>query len=322
MKKLITIALMLAATFTGLKAQQDPAYSMYMFNGLFLNPAYAGSQDVLEVMGIFRDQWVGVEGAPKTANVSVNSPLRREQYALGLTLQEDKIGLSNTFTVTPAFSYRLRIKQSKLCFGVQASLAYYNQDNSSATTAIGGDPTYAGNAKLFVPNFGFGIYAYGKRYFVGISAPHLLPSGLKNKTEVVTGSNVDAKMYNAYVLTAGYVIGKDPAIVKFRPTILLKWQQGLPNNIPQIDISPSLLFIDRLWVGLTYRTGGDYTYTGQALIPFVQLKVTPQLKLGYSYDAELSGLKHYTSGSHEIMIAYDFWYDKKRFVTPRFVKYF
>ena len=322
MKKLIFSALMVAAAFSGLQAQQDPAYSMYMFNGLFLNPAYAGSKEVLNVMGIFRDQWVGVDGAPKTANVSVNSPLRRDQYALGLVLNEDKIGLSNTFTVTPSFAYRLRIKQSRLCFGVQASLAYYNQNNSNAILNNTGDATYAGNQNLFVPNFGFGIYAYGKRYFVGISAPHLLPTSLKDKTTIVTGSNIDAKMYNAYVLTAGYVIGKDPAIVKFRPTILLKYQQGLPHNIPQIDISPALLFIDRLWLGVTYRTGGDYSYVGQAIIPFLQVKVTPQLELGYSYDAELTALRHYTSGTHEIMIGYDFWYDKKRFVTPRYVKYF
>ena len=322
MKKLIFSALMVAAAFTGLQAQQDPNYSMYMFNGLFLNPAYAGSREVLNVMGIVRDQWVGIDGAPKTANISINSPLRRDQYALGLVMSDDKLGLSNTFTVTPSFAYRLRIKQSRLCFGVQASFAYYNQNNTNAELVqTGADAAYAGNQNLFVPNFGFGIYAYGKRYFVGLSAPHLLPSSLRDKTAVVIGK-ADAKMYNAYVLTAGYVFGKDPAIVKFRPTILLKWQQGLPNNIPQIDISPALLFIDRFWLGVTYRTGGDYSYIGQAIIPFIQIKVTPQLEIGYSYDAELTRLKHYNSGTHELMIGYDFWYDKKRFVTPRYVKYF
>ena len=323
MKKLIFSALMVAAAFTSLQAQQDPSYSMYMFNGLFLNPAYAGSREVLNVMGIVRDQWVGIDGAPKTANISVNSPLRRDQYALGLVISDDKIGLSNTLNFSPSFAYRLRIKQSRLCFGVSASFAYYNQNNTNAELVqTGADAAYAGNQNLFVPNFGFGIYAYGKRYFVGLSAPHLLPSSLKDKTTEVIGNTPDAKMYNAYVLTAGYVIGKDPAIVKFRPTILLKYQQGLPHNIPQIDISPALLFIDRLWLGVTYRTGGDYSYIGQAIIPFLQVKVTPQLEIGYSYDAELTALKHYTSGTHELMIGYDFWYDKKRFVTPRYVKYF
>jgi len=323
MKKLIFSAIMLAAAFTSVQAQQDPSYSMYMFNGLFLNPAYAGSRDVLNVMGIVRDQWVGIDGAPRTANISINSPLRRDQYALGMVISDDKIGLSNTLNFTPSFSYRLRIKQSRLCFGVQASFAYYNQNNTNAELVqTGADAAYAGNQNLFVPNFGFGIYAYGKRYFVGLSAPHLLPSSLKDKTTEVIGNTPDAKMYNAYVLTAGYVIGKDPAIVKFRPTILLKYQQGLPHNIPQIDISPALLFIDRVWLGVTYRTGGDYSYIGQAIIPFLQIKVTPQLEIGYSYDAELTALKHYTSGTHELMIGYDFWYDKKRFVTPRYVKYF
>lgn len=321
MKKLIFSALMLVAVVTGVKAQQDPAYSMYMFNGLFINPAYAGSQEVVSLMGIFRAQWVGIEGAPLTANVSVHSPLRRDQYALGMVISNDKLGFSNSLNFQPSFAYRLRIKQSRLAFGVSASLSYYYQNNGLADLNQQQDPAFGANEHLFVPNFGFGIYAYGKRYFIGASIPHLLPSSLGHQVGVVTNSNV-AKMYNAYVFTAGYVFGKDPAIVKFRPTILMKYQQGLYKNIPQFDISPALLFVDRFWLGVTYRTGGDFSYFGQAFIVFMQIKITPQLQLGYAYDAELSSLRHYTSGSHEIMLGYDFWYDKKRFVTPRFIKYF
>jgi type IX secretion system PorP/SprF family membrane protein len=325
MKKII-FSILLAGTLAGnMYAQQDPNYSMYMFNGLFINPAYAGSQEVISVMGIYRDQWVGIDGAPQTANISVHSPLRQDQYALGMTVSNDKIGLANTFTATPAFSYRLRLKQWRLCFGVQASFAYYYQNNSNAQLPNLGsnvpDQAFLLNQNLFVPNFGFGIYAYSKRYFVGISAPHLLPSSLRDETKIVTTDNL-AKMYNAYILTAGILVGKDPAIVKFRPTILLEWQQGLPKNIPMIDLSPSLLFMDRFYLGLTYRLGGDANYIGQALIPFFQIKITPQLQLGYSYDAELTQLKHFTSGTHEIMLGYDFWYDKKRFVTPRYINYF
>ena len=325
MKKLIFSMFIIAAFAGTTNAQQDPNYSMYMFNGLFINPAYAGSQEVVSVMGIYRDQWVGIDGAPQTANISVHSPLRQDQYGLGMVLSNDKIGLANTFTATPSFSYRLKIKQSRLCFGVQASFAYYYENNGNAVLPNVGsgvvDPAFALNQNLFVPNFGFGIYAYGKRYFVGVSAPHLLPTSLRDKTEIITNDLI-AKMYNAYILTAGYVIGKDPAIVKFRPTILLEWQQGLPKNIPMIDVSPALLFMDRFWLGVTYRLGGNTSYYGQAIIPFIQVKITPQLQLGYSYDAELTSLAHYTSGTHEIMLGYDFWYDKKRFVTPRYVNYF
>jgi type IX secretion system PorP/SprF family membrane protein len=323
MKKLIFSVMAFAAIIT-VKAQQDPAYSMYMFNGLFINPAYAGSQEVISLMGIVRDQWVGIDGAPKTANISVHSPLRQDQYALGLVVSNDNLGFSNTLNFTPSFAYRLRLPHDvRLCFGVQATLAYYYQNNSRAQVAdqTQTDNAFGANEKLFVPNFGAGIYAYGRRFFIGFSVPHLLPSALGQKTGVVTNSNV-AQMYNAYIFTAGYVFGKEPAIVKFRPTILMKYQQGLYKNIPQFDISPALLFVDRVWLGVTYRTGGNFSYMGQAFIVFVQAKITPQLQLGYAYDAELSSLAHYTSGSHEIMIGYDFWYNKKRFVTPRYVKYF
>jgi type IX secretion system PorP/SprF family membrane protein len=274
------------------------------------------------MMAIYRAQWVGLEGAPNTANISIHSPLRQDQYALGLVLSDDHLGLSNTFNVTPSFAYRLRLPgQNRLSFGVQASFAYYHQDNGSAVTNNGSDPAFQSNQNLFVPNVGFGIYAYGKRYYIGISAPHLLPSSLRGSTGVIPNEDI-AKLYNQYIFTAGYVIGKDPAIVKFRPTILVKWQQGMPKGIPQIDLSPALLFVDRLWLGLTYRTGGDVSYVGQAIIIFAQFKVTPQLQIGYAYDAEMTSLRHYTSGSHEIMLGYDFWYDKKRFVTPRYIKYF
>ena len=314
--------MMVVAGLSGvIQAQQDPAYSMYMFNGLFINPAYAGSQEVISLMGIYRAQWVGLDGAPNTANISVHSPLRQDQYALGLVLSNDRLGLSNTFNVTPSFAYRLKLGGTRLSFGVQASFAYYHQNNGGAITTNGSDPAFQSNQNLFVPNVGFGIYAYGKRYFVGVSVPHLLPSSLRDKVGVVPSENI-AKLYNQYIFTAGYVFGKDPAIVKFRPTVLVKWQQGMPKGIPQIDISPALLFVDRLWLGLTYRTGGDVSYVGQAIIIFAQFKITPQLQVGYAYDAEMTSLRHYNSGSHEIMIGYDFWYNKKRFVTPRYIKYF
>lgn len=329
MKKLLTTALIALAAFTGVKAQQDPAYSMYMFNGLFLNPAYAGSQEVISVMAIYRHQWAGLEGAPRTVTASVHTPLRRDQYALGLTLTNDRIGLANNFTATPSFAYRLRLKgDNRLCFGVQASFSYFYQNNGKAELADINNPdnAFSLNENLFVPNVGFGIYAYGKRYFIGASVPHLMPSQLRDKTGVSGYNNSIARMYNHYLFTAGYVFGKEASIVKFRPSFLMKWQKGLPKNIPQFDINLALLFIDRVWVGAGYRTAGDgqqsRKYVGQSANAFINFKATPQLQIGYCYDAEITALRKYTTGTHEIMIGYDFWYNKKRFVTPRFVKYF
>ncbi len=323
MKKLIFITLLALASVASVKAQQDPAYSMYMFNGLFLNPAYAGSQEAISLMAIYRHQWAGIEGAPRTANISVHAPFRKDQYALGMTISNDMFGHTNNFSVTPSFAYRLKIKKSRLCFGVQTSLAYYYQDNKATILADKVvDNSFQLNQNLFVPNIGFGIYAYGARYFVGVSAPHLLPSRLRDGTGMVVNDEAIAKVYNFYLLTAGYVFGKDASVVKFRPTILVRYQKGLPHNIPQFDINLALLLFERVWIGAGYRTGGDQSYVGQSAIAFAQFKVTPQLQIGYSYDAEISSLRHFTSGTHEIMIGYDFWYDKKRFVSPRYIKYF
>ena len=131
MKRICISALLMFFSVAGY-CQQDVLISQYMFNPLLLNPAYAGSSEAISVMGIYRHQWAGLEGAPKTANISVHTPFRRDQYAIGLTLTNDKLGLSNNFSVTPAFSYRLRIKQSRLCFGIQASFSYFYQNNGSA----------------------------------------------------------------------------------------------------------------------------------------------------------------------------------------------
>lgn len=328
-KIIIAMALLGCAMLT--RAQQDPAYSMYMFNGLFINPAYAGSHEVISLVGIYRHQWVGIDGAPRTANISAHMPFRRSQYAMGMIVSNDKIGLTNTFTVTPSFSYRIKIRQSRLCFGLQASLAYFYRNNSASEVSSPlPDNTLNLNTNLFLPNVGFGIYAYGKRYFVGVSAPHLMTTALRGKTRVLNYNADVAKVYNYYVLSAGYLVGKEQSIVKFRPTILVKWQKGLPNNIPQFDFNLALLFIDRIWVGASLRTQGDaYTKNGKVLkfgpegvVAYLQAKITPQIQIGYAYDATISNLRTANSGTHEIMLGYDFWYNKKRFVNSRYVTYF
>lgn len=330
MKKLL-LFLMLSGLLMTTRAQQDPAYSMYMFNGLYLNPAYAGSQEVISLTGIYRHQWVGLNGAPRTANLSVHMPFPKNQYAIGLVVSNDRIGLANTLNATPSFAYRLKVKNTKICFGIQASFTYFYRNNAdSEFPTENPDHTASLNTNMFVPNVGAGIYVYGRKYFVGASVPHLMPAALRGKSRLLNYSEDVARIYNYYVFTAGYVVGKEESLVKFRPTILMKWQEGLPNNIPQFDFNLALLFINRVWVGASLRTQGDArTSSGEkmpfgpeSVIGYVQVKVTKQFQLGYAYDASLSKLRNAHSGTHEIMLGYDFWFTKNRFVTPRFVSYF
>jgi type IX secretion system PorP/SprF family membrane protein len=299
---------------------------MYMFNGLYINPAYAGSQDVLNVMGIYRHQWSGIEGAPNTTNVSVDAPLRRDQYALGLTVMNDRLGLTNMFTTTGAFAYRIKVKADNIIsLGIQGGVTYYQQRNTEAVTNVV-DPSFSVNQSLWLPNVGAGIYAYGKRYYLGISSPHIVPFSLDDKWEVATSPAV-AHQYNQILVTGGYVFGKDASIVKFRPTFLLNVQKGTNYNMPDIYLNLGLLFIDRLWLipgiitGSNTAGGEPQKFNVEGFVCALMFKVTPQLGLGYSYHYSLK-LADYETGTHEIMINYLFWYNKKRFVTPRYVKYF
>lgn len=333
MKKLffsfLTVALIMSA-----KAQQDAEYNMYMFNGLYLNPAYAGSHEVVSLTALYRHQWAGMDGAPRTANISVHSPFKRDQYALGLTIANDRLGLTNMFSATIPFAYRLRFNgEHRLAFGIQASFTYYQQRNTEAVLENQSlfDQSFSTNKNMFIPNFGAGVYAYGKRYYVGFSVPHLLPSSLAKQFELTKNSVGIAKQYNHYLLTAGYVFGKDASIVKVKPSFLMKYQQGLERNIPDFDFNLGLLFIDRIWVAASVRTGGEKynslstktkPFNVEGIIGMVEGKITPQLRVGYAYHYAITDLRSYQSGTHEIMLGYDFWYDKKRFVTPRYVKYF
>jgi type IX secretion system PorP/SprF family membrane protein len=339
MRKLILFLTVISVT--GLvKSQQDPEYNMYMFNGLFLNPAYAGSHDVISTMAIYRHQWAGFDGAPRTANLSVHSPLKRDQYNLGLSISNDRLGFTNVFTVTPAFAYRIRITNDiKLSLGVQATLGYLQNRLTEAQTFDQNtqtpypvDPAFLNNKNIFLPNFGAGLYLHGKRFYFGFSVPHLLPSSLAKQFKVELSSNPSiSKLYNQYLVTAGYVFGKDAAIVKVKPSFLMKYQKGLVKNIPDFDFTLGLLFIDRIWLSATARTGGEKfngagtkkkDFNLEGIIGIVHAKITPQLSVGYGYHYAFSSLKYYQSGTHEVMVGYDFWYNKKRFVTPRFVKYF
>lgn len=327
MKKYFMIVLM-AVTALGVQAQQDAHYSLYMFNGLYLNPAYAGSHEVVDLMAIYRHQWAGIDGAPQTGNLSVHGALRRNQYGLGLTVFGDHIGLTTSISATGSFAYRIKVRKTKICLGVQAGATYYRQDNNSAIPgelqAQGYyDLTYSVNRTLVIPNVGAGIYIYGKRYYVGFSVPHILPASLNKKLEL-NASNAIAHQYNHYILTAGVVIGKETSPVKFRPSFVAKYVKGLDRNIPDFDVSAALLFADRFWLGGTYRiASGLDNKKGTAVVAFFECKITHGLRIGYGFDYSLSKLNNFAKyGSHDIMLGYEFNTGKKRFVSPRYVSYF
>ena len=316
MKRIYLIVISVICALS-LNAQQDAHYSFYMFNGLYLNPAYAGSHDVVNVMAIGRKQWTSIPGAPTSASISIHSPLGKSNSAMGLIYTFDKLGSIQSNGFQLSYAYRLPLgkkKNTRLSFGLQAGISNYQNrlaDNYTNPGLTGVDPAFQNNHNLVLPNVGAGIYLYGKKYYVGFSVPHLLNFSL-SKNASYAGDKTDyARLYRHYLLTAGYVfnLGKK---VKFRPSFLMKYVHNTPLDF---DITAAFMFIDRIWIGASHRVGDSYDFFGD-------FYVSPQFHIGYAYDLTVSGLSKYAGGTHEIMLGYDFSYNKSRVVNPRYVKYF
>jgi type IX secretion system PorP/SprF family membrane protein len=282
-------------------AQQDAMYSQYMFNYLSINPGYAGSRDVLSVTGLYRNQWVNVDGAPTTITVTADAPIARERMGIGLSVFSDKIGREANTGVYGTYAYRLRLsKKGTLGFGANVGFTQYT---ANLAGAISNKPETFGNITEFNPNFGFGVYYSTDKFYLSVSLPHILDSKLGS----LQGSNVSSLARKHYFIGAGYVFTINPS-VKLKPSFLIKAVEGAPV---QADINANLWLVDRVGLGLLYRTG-------DAFAGLFELQVTPSFRFGYAYDLTTTRIGAYTAGTHELMLRYEFATNKKKIITPRY----
>jgi len=285
-------------------AQQDPLYSQYMFNTLAFNPAYAGSANVLTVMALTRHQWVGFDGAPSTQTLLAHSPLKRENMAVGFTAINDRIGASRQTAMYGDFAYRIRTSEdTRLSFGLRGGLNIH-QANLSGLATVEDDPANVDIQGQVLPNFGFGLFWHGERYYAGLSVPKLL----RNEIEAVSGTAlVTASEEHHWFLIGGYVLDLDRD-VKFKPSFMLRKVEGAPLSL---DLNASFLLRERIWLGGMYRVGNSIGLLGQ-------YQVTDQFRAGYAFDLTTTRMGAYNAGTHEIMLNYDLRFVKGRTVSPRY----
>jgi type IX secretion system PorP/SprF family membrane protein len=288
-------------------AQQDPLVSQYMFNGLYLNPAYAGSHDFYNVTSLCRKQWVNIDGAPATQILSVDGPLKNRNVGLGLLLSNDKIGVSKQTDFYGNYAYHINLgKETKLAMGLRAGGSYYRAKLTELTVWDGGDDVFSKDIKgEFLPNFGAGLYLHSPKMFVGLSAPHLL--NYKPRTTFYIDKTNSPQLIRHYYLNAGYVFDGNQNVI-FKPSILVKYLQNAPV---QADFNLNVLFHKLIWLGASYRTSDSF-------VGILELQASKKIRIGYAYDHPINNLKKYTNGSHEIMFAYDFGYDIHKIKTPRY----
>lgn len=309
MKKLIVLlALIIASGSVKLLAQQDPQFSHYMYNTVHVNPAYAGSRGVLNITGIHRSQWIGLDGAPTTQTLSMNTPLRNKKMGVGFSVVNDKIGPINQTFIYADYSYSVNLTEAmKLSFGVKAGVNWFQPKISALETVQANDPSFVGSTleSVVKPNVGAGLYLHSEKFYVGMSAPRLL----QNKFNLGTGTSdtTSVKEVRHMFLIAGY-IWPVTSQLKLKPTAQVKLVKNAPISI---DATVEAIVRDKFSIGAGMRVGDSF-------YGMVGYQFTTQFRAGFAYDYTTTRLQNVNNGTVELMLSYDFLFNNDKLRSPRY----
>ena len=300
MRVLIIISFLVSFSAYG---QYTSLQSQYMFNLIALNPAATGSEEVMSVIGSFRAQWVGFEGAPTTESITVHAPLKDMNSSVGVQLYADQIGVDNRTTINALYSYRINMDNASLRLGVSGGASFIQSKYSELNVFSPDDAELGSNTPVGVqPNVGFGAYYTADRCFASFSIPALLGHRFDDNQ---FKSFADFQNYN-FLLGGGYEFDLKNEM-GMKPSVLIKFR---PNNRVQIDFNATLKLNGRFDVGLSYRTE-------EAMIGMFEAMITNQFYAMYSFGMPISSIAKFTFGSHEIGLKYNFVYQSNT-QGPRF----
>lgn len=302
MRKLIYTTLLLSLNVIVVYGQQEPQFTQFFDNKLFVNPAYAGSRQLLNVTGIHRQQWMGFAGRPVSSTVSIHSPLKYESVGVGLTCVHDQAGPITQTMVYGDFSYTLKFKNSerKLAFGVKGGINTITTSASTLETNQVNDPKLLQNVRNQVnPNFGAGIYYHAPHFFVGVSSPRIV-----EQSYGISGTNLEKRHYFGII---GGLIDLN-SNWKLRPSSQVKMTSGAPLSI---DLSTAFIYKDLIWLGANYRWDAAYGI-------FAQYQISNQFKVGVASDFGTEAIRKYNNGTFEVLVSYDFKFNKIGIRSPRY----
>jgi type IX secretion system PorP/SprF family membrane protein len=331
-KKWFTVVLLLCLA-AGSRAQQSVQFSQYIFNGLAINPAYAGYKDALHLNVAYRQQWTGIEGAPRTASVSLDGPIKRPNkeanVGLGVQAMMDNMGPQSAVSLFASYAYRIRLDEEdtrRLCLGISAGATQYGIDNKDLVYLDAGDriiPDAA--AKATTPDARVGIYYYSPSLYIGLSVLDLFAKYTSSgyKWRGYTYENIRRKQH--VYLTAGYMLRMTDNI-SIKPSFLFKTDFAGPAGL---DVNMMVHIDELLWIGGSYRTNVPVFNKkstvnavsldkGNAASAILEYYISPKYRVGYSYDYSMNKMAGIQGGSHEISIGILF--NSKLFSTsnPRY----
>ncbi len=324
MKKLIALATLLCGSLS-MMAQQKPQYTQYILNNYILNPALSGIENYTDVKISGRDQWVGLNGAPKTMYLTLHMPLGKKDFktsatsynvpgenprgnaywqnytasephhGVGLSIVNDKTGLYNRFSANLSYAYHIGLSpRTNLAMGFAGGITKIGYDRSKASPTDPNDPAIGatGGTDNMVfktrPDLSAGLWLYSGDYFLGLSAQQIIPQKVS-----FLDDTLGFKLVPHLFLTGGYrfLLNDD---VNAIPSVMVKYVS--PSD-PQFDVNLKLQYRDLFWIGGSYRLKDGYA-------GMIGLNVGNTFNVGYAYDFTTSPLRTTSHGTHELVIGF------------------
>lgn len=308
MKKVIVLFILITSFFTT-QAQQDAQFSQYVFNGLYINPAYAGYKSDFYINSFFRSQWTGLTGAPQTGSLAADGSVAHDKVGLGLLLQHDQLGAQSNVALYTNYAYRIQIgedENSRLAFGLGLGFVQAGIDGNKLNPVQSGDnyiPT--GYHSFLSPDMRLGFLYTNDDYFIGASVDNLIPQYMQTTANANALGVPIPKPHEYFTMGAIFNLNSD---TKIKPSILIKDNPTVPTSM---DANVFLLLNERLWLGATYRTSIPLYHkpnlqkdlpTSSAIVAVVEFFATENVRIGYAFDYSLNKIGALGYGSHEISL--------------------
>lgn len=303
MKKILAMGLLLSVAATSvMHAQQDPQYTQYMYNQNVINPAYAGTQEGMNLTALYRQQWSGIVGAPETLTFSGSTSIG-EKVGVGLSVISDKLGPISETNTYADFSYRFQVSEkTTLALGLKAGFTFFDVNLNTVQTTVPGDPLFSEELNETYVNLGAGAFLYGSNWYAGFSVPNMLNSTHLDENGLVFGSETQH-----YFLTGGYVFDVAENI-KLKPHVLVK---GAFDSPVSFDLNTNVLFNNKFEVGVSYRYQDSFS-------GLVGMHITDNIMVGYAYDRVISDINVVANSSHEVFLSFGLAFPRKVMQSPRF----
>jgi type IX secretion system PorP/SprF family membrane protein len=301
----VLLVALFALTINHVHSQQDPQFTQYMYNTATINPAYAGSRDVLSISGLHRSQWVGLDGAPKTSQLSAHTPLGSGNMGLGVSFYNEEIGPAkeNNFVIDYSYTLRFNNDDLKFSFGLKGGFQLLDVDYTKLLIYDPNEAIFQNNIdNRFQPIVGIGGMLHTNKWYIGLSSPNLL------NTEHYDNSSISTASERVHIfLTGGYVFNLSD-MWEFKPAFLMRGVSGSPLGV---DMSANFRYNEKFTLGAAYRLDA-------ALSALAAFQVSNQLMIGYAYDFDTTDLGQYNNGSHEIFMRWELFTKVRKKVSPRF----